>query len=328
MILAGDIGGTKTNLAWFDWREGRPVYVRGRRFSSHDYPGLEPILAAFLDEVSYQASAACFGVAGVVTNTRCETTNLPWVVEENTLRDLLGISRVSLINDVEATALSIPVLKADELLVVQEGVEQEGNMALIAVGTGLGESLLVRTGDAHVPCATEGGHTDFGPRNEWEMGLFRFLRQRFGHVSYERILAGEGFGNLFDFVCSSGGVPAPEVVAALAAADDRAPIISRAGIDGSCKVCREVVDRFVEIYGAEAGNLALKSLAFGGVYLGGGIAPRIAPRMRGDNFLKGFLDKGRFRKTLERMPVKLILNPEAALMGAARVAFLSTDCVS
>jgi glucokinase len=324
MILAGDIGGTKTNLARFEMRSGRLEKLGGRQFASQAFSGLESMLDTFLAEFPGPVDAACFGIAGPVADGRCETTNLAWNVDASRLQPRLK-TRVWLLNDLEATGYGIPALSETEMLTLQVGQEGPGNAVLIAAGTGLGECFLFRSGRELIPSASEGGHTDFAPRNAFEWGLLERLIARLGHVSYERILSGAGFVELFDYLVAVGGVPSVAVAMARAEDADPAPAISQAGLDGSCPVCHEVIEYFLEIYGAEAGNLALKGLSTAGVFVGGGIAPRLLSRLKGSRFLDAFLDKGRFRGMLEKMPVKVILNPETALLGAARFAWLHQE---
>jgi glucokinase len=325
MILAGDIGGTKTNLARFEWRDGRLERLDMATFVSRDFPGLEPVVAEFLGGDRTPVAAACFGIAGPVVDGRCETTNLPWVVDAREVQRHLGIDRVWLLNDLEATGYGIPALEPHELYTLQEGHAGTGNAGLIAAGTGLGECLLFWNGALHTPSPSEGGHSDFAPRNAWEVDLWRFLAHRYGHVSYERILSGPGFKELYDFLVSTGRTPSTAVRQAVAEAPNPTPIISEAGLNHTDDVCVELLDRFVEIYGAEAGNIALKALTIAGLYIGGGIAPRILPRLKEGGFLRAFLDKGRFRGLMERIPVRVILNPETALLGAARYAGLALE---
>ncbi len=325
MILAGDIGGTKTNLAWFARNGDRLERLETHSFPSRDYPGLEPVLDAFLAIAPRPLSSACFGIAGPVVGWRCETTNLPWVVDTFNVRTHLNLEHVWLLNDLEALGYSIPVLESTELVTLQPGRAQRGNAALLAAGTGLGESFLFWNGRYHVPVPSEGGHSDFAPRNEWEIELLRFLAERYGHVSYERILSGPGIVDLFDFIAFRGERPAEPVRIARDSGQDPAPAIATAGLDRSCPVSVQVLDRFVEIYGAEAGNMALKALSVAGVFIGGGIAPKLLPRLLDGGFLRGFLDKGRFRGLLEQMPVHIIQNQQAGMLGAARYAALQSQ---
>lgn len=329
MLLAGDIGGTKTILAWFQvdrevngavggerWHK-----VHSREFSSQAFPSLEAVLDVFQAEAPYPVEAACFGIAGPIVGQRSQLTNLDWHIDGSALQQRFGTHKVRLLNDLEVIGHCLPWLRNDELLVLNEGLQRPGNIGILAAGTGLGESLLFFDGTRHNPSASEGGHTDFAPRDEWEIGLWRFLSSRHsGHVSYERILSGQGFTDTFDYLVSIGRTPSAEVAQARATLPNPTPVISDAGIRGSCAVCVEVLEHFMAMYGAEAGNVALKALTLGGIFLGGGIAPRIRESLLNGTFMGGFLDKGRFRGLLEGIPVKVILNPEAGLIGAARFA--------
>jgi glucokinase len=333
MILAGDVGGTKTNLGLFE-REGHGLrLVRSEKLRSPDFPGLSAAIHAFLGSgpvgpVGGQLEAACFGIPGPVIENRASTPNLAWVVDGAQIASDVQVRTVSLINDLVATAEGIPLLGADELATLQEGSpEPEGNRVLIAAGTGLGMSMLPRVGDRWVPVASEGGHADYPPRTEDEIDLLRYLRERFGRVSAERVVSGPGLFHIYNFLRDVRRMPeAPQVREALGRREeDPAKIIGEAalaaGPDG-CELCSRALDLFVAAYGALAGNLALLGTATGGVYLGGGIAPKILPRLTGGLFLQSFIAKGRFVPYLEKLPVRVILNDRAALLGAARHASL------
>lgn len=321
MILAGDIGGTKTLLALFELRSGCWERVFIREFPSQSFERFEDVLIKLQEEAPHPISAACFGIAGPVVDQKSQLTNLSWTIDAEALTGLLNTPRIRLINDLEAIGYSLPWLSMDELVAIQEVPRRPGNAAIIAAGTGLGESILFWDGAVHYPSATEGGHSDFAPRNEWEIGLLRFLIKRYdGHVSYERILSGPGFIDLYDYVVSTGKMPLEEVHRAREKLSNPTPVISDAGLRRSCPVCTEVMDHFVSLYGAETGNVALKSMTLSGIYLGGGIAPRLRHRLLEGEFITAFHDKGRFRPLLETIPIHIILNPEAGLLGAARFA--------
>lgn len=327
MILAGDIGGTKANLALFEIADGVPRLVRSSRYHSPEFPGLAAIVARFLadGEEPRPIRAACFGVPGPVIGNRSSTPNLAWQIDGAFVAGESGIPVVLLVNDLVATAEGIPLLEEGELATLQAGTpETAGNRALIAAGTGLGMSLLPRIGDRWVPVASEGGHMDFAPRTEEETGLLRYLRERYGRVSVERIVSGPGLFNIYQYLRDTYQIPEnPRVREALAKGTDPARVIGEAAVAGpgsGCGICSRAMELFVAAYGAVAGNLALVGTATGGLYLGGGIAPKILPRLQSGPFLAAFEAKGRFVPYLERVPVRVILNDKAALLGAARLA--------
>jgi len=325
MILAGDIGGTHARLAFFDVSNGHFSLISASVFPSREYTGLDEIVAKFVDATSVHPDSACFGVAGPVRNGRVEASNLPWVIDSNRLADELRIKKAVLINDVEANAWGIPTLDPKDVVSLnQVKGAPAGNQAVIAAGTGLGEAGMYWDGVQHHVFACEGGHGDFAPRNELEMDLLRYLRARFGHVSYERIVSGPGLLNVFHFLRDSGRGTEPKWLADEMLHSDPAAAISKAALDGKCPLSEQALDLFVSIYGAEAGNLALKIMATGGVYLGGGIAPKIVPKLSGPLFMQAFVCKGRMQPLLETMPVKVITNDKTALLGAARCAVVRT----
>jgi glucokinase len=321
MILAGDIGGTHARLAFFNAVDGRFKVVTASVFPSRDYSGLDEIVAKFVATAKLHPDTACFGVAGPVRNGRVEASNLPWVVESKRLADELKIEKALLINDLEANAWGIPALDAKDVVALNKVKGQPvGNQAVISAGTGLGEAGMYWDGSRHHVFASEGGHGDFAPRNQLEVELFNYLRTRFGHVSYERIVSGPGLVNVFNFLRDTGRGAAPQWLADEMAQSDPAAAISRAGIDSKCSLCEQAVDLFISIYGAEAGNLALKIMALGGVYLGGGIAPKMLTKLSGPLFMQAFAGKGRMQALLESMPVRVITDDQIALLGAARCA--------
>ena len=263
-------------------------------------------------------SSACFGVAGPVVNQRCQTTNLPWLLDAEELKKKLNTAKVKLLNDLEAMALGMLYLPEHDLVELNPDAEkQSGNIAVIAAGTGLGEAILFWDGNKHHPMATEGGHSDFAAKNAQQDQLLAYLRKIYpDHVSCERILSGIGFSHLYDFLCDQGFAPPCPAVPELHGGIDRNAVISRLGVAGEDAVCAEAVRLFVELYGAETGNLALKSLATGGVFIGGGIGAKILPAMQDGNFIRAFKAKGRFHHLLDKIPVKLSLNPRTPLIGA------------
>lgn len=322
MFLAGDVGGTKTHLAFFEAAGGRLQRRAEETYPSREYDGLAPILKQFLDKYRQPADRVCLGIAGPVRQGRVETPNLPWVVDADHLRDELDCGPVTLLNDLEANAHGIGALGPDDFAVLNEGAPAAaGNAALISAGTGLGEAGLFWDGRRHRPFASEGGHADFGPRTPQEAELAAHLAGEFGHISYERILSGPGLHNVYQFLRQRAGVAdeLPGLMQRLGVPDPAAAV-SEAALQGASALCRQALDVFVSVYGAEAGNLALKVLATGGVFLGGGIAPKILPRLREPTFVAAFVDKGRMRPLMEAIPVRVILNADTALLGAARYA--------
>jgi glucokinase len=320
MILAGDIGGTKTRIGLFD-DALRPL--KTETFLSREYLGLETVVESFLRTLGHKPSRACFGIAGPVREGRCETPNLPWVVESTELKRLIGISSVLLINDLESIAYGIGLLTGESLLTLNPGLKMTGNRAVIAAGTGLGEAFLFWDGKEHRPTPSEGGHTEFGPRNELEVELWRFLHREFGHVSYERIVSGPGLYNVYRFLRDTGKGQEPGWLAERIGEGDPAAEISGAALAGESELADRALELFVAVYGAEAGNLALKGMAVGGVYVAGGIAPKILPKITGGTFMEAFVDKGRFENVTRDMPVYVVLDKDTGLKGAARRASLS-----
>lgn len=321
MILAGDIGGTKTNLGLFEPAAGRPRKLRGRSFPSREYPGLAAILEIFLDGERGEIQTACFGVAGPVRAQRVETANLPWTIAAADIATRFAIPRVELVNDLVAMAAGIPALEAHQFAVLQAGSpDPAGSAALVAAGTGFGVAMLAAQGAGWAALPSEGGHSDFAPGNEEEVALWRALRQRFGHVSVERVVSGPGLVNIYEHLrASGGGTEAPELAAALATGD-QAKVIAEWGASGRSAVCAKALAMLLHSFGAAAGNVALLGLATRGVYLGGGIAPKLLAELRRGGFLEAFLDKGGYRELLEAIPVAVILEPETPLWGAAIIA--------
>jgi len=321
MILAGDIGGTKTNLGLYEL-EGESLLPKIlRSFPSREYPGLESILDEFKRLCGEsRIAAACFGVAGPGIDGRLVTPNLPWIVEASSLATRLGLNSVALINDLEAMAYGIPELKYDEFIALNEGRSQTGNAALIAAGTGLGVAGLFWYGKQHVPSASEGGHADFAPRNELEARLLQYQSQRTDHVSVERILSGPGLFNIYEFLKSINYAPELPRISDSFAHNDPSGVIAAEALSGGSELCVKALDMFVGIYGAEAGNVALIFKAVAGVFIGGGIAPKIIEKLKDGTFMKAFVAKGRLTNLLQGIPVRVIMNDRTALVGAARVA--------
>ena len=324
MILAGDIGGTKTVIARYDESGGGLRQFHTATYPSRDFKSLETILAAYLkDSPGVTPRAGCFGVAGTVLDGRCQTTNLPWDLDERALARAIGAPRAKLLNDLEATGYGILQLPANELSVLNPGSRpgRRGNAAVIAAGTGLGEAILYWDGRRHQPIASEGGHVDFAPRTDQEIDLLRYLRTQIGgRVSVERVLSGPGFHEIYCFLRDSGHAAESPQLAALFRTEDPNPTITRLGLSGEDPLCVATLQMFSTLYSAEAGNLALKCLATGGVFVGGGIAPKVLPVLQNGSFMRGFADKGRFTGLMNSIEVSVALNPRAALIGAAYYA--------
>jgi glucokinase len=321
MILAGDIGGTNARLAFFDVIDGHFRLVSASVFPSREYAGLDQIVSKFVETAKVHPDAACFGVAGPVRNGRVEASNLPWIIESQRLADELKLDKAVLINDLEANAWGIATLDPRDVVALNQVKGNPlGNQAVISAGTGLGEAGMYWDGSRHHIFATEGGHADFAPRNELEIDLFRYLSGRYGHVSWERVVSGPGLVNVFHFLRDTGRGTEAQWLTDEMAHGDAAATISRAALAGKCGLCEQALDLFVSVFAAEAGNLALKVMATGGVYLGGGIAPKMLAKLSGPLFMNSFAGKGRMQPLLEAMPVKVITNDKTALMGAARCA--------
>jgi glucokinase len=320
MILAGDVGGTKVHLALYDFVDGKLESFRDERYAAKNYSGLEEIVREF--QGADTVTAACFGVPGPVRDGRLRLTNLPWTLDSRELTVSLGINHVFLINDLEANGYGVEELSADQVYTLSEGdSSQMGNRALIAAGTGLGEGLLIWNGRTHTPYPSEGGHTDYAPRNEDEIDLLRFLKQKYnGRISQERVVSGPGLTNIYEFLREVRGIDEPAWLAERMAAEDPNAVITELAMAAKSEICEKTLDMFVSAYGAEAGNLALKLLSVGGVYVGGGIAPRILEKLKDGRFMKAFTDKGRLSQLLVNMPVRVILESRAALLGAAAYA--------
>jgi glucokinase len=321
MILAGDVGGTKVHLGLYDFTEGKLKCTRDKQYPAREYSGLEEIVKEFLGADT--VSAACFGVPGPVRNGRLRLTNLPWTLDSRELAAGLVIDHVFLINDLEANGYGIAELSAEQIYTLSDGdASQTGNRALIAAGTGLGEALLIWNGHIHVPNPSEGGHSDYAPRNEDEIDLLRFLKQKYnGRISFERVVSGMGLANIYEFLREVRGMEEPAWLAErIAAVHDPSAVITELALAAKSEICEKALDMFVSAYGAEAGNLALKVLSVGGLYIGGGIAPRILEKLKDGTFVKAFTDKGRLSQLLINMPVRVILESKAALLGAAAFA--------
>lgn len=348
MILAGDIGGTKTHLALFDWNTERVEPTRLETFHSADYSSLEEMLTEFLNppkpptpldetrrsdeppdetagttgsEPPDTIDAACFGVAGPVIDNRCHATNLPWVVDGAALAKQFSIPQVRLLNDLEAMAHGILLLRPDEMAVLNAGARptQKQAIALIAAGTGLGESILFWDGTKYKPMPSEGGHADFAPNSDNEIELLRHVRSHYLHVSYERVLSGPGLHAIYEYIRDSKKNE-PTWLAEKIKTGDPAAEIAQAGLNGQAEIAKQTLDMFASIYGAEAGNLVLKAMAINGVFLGGGMAPKLLPKLQDGSFMKAFTNKGRYKRLMTNVPVHVVMNQKTGLLGAASTA--------
>lgn len=321
MILAGDIGGTNSRLAFFALEQDRLEKVAGKTYPSKAYKSLDDIVRQFLSEHSFPIDRTCFAIAGPVFGGRSATTNLSWMVDAVRLSETIGSSEVVLINDLEAIGYGLPELRETDVAVLNPGnPHEQGNRGIIAAGTGLGEAGAYWDGRTHHPFACEGGHTDFGPRDREEVDLLSYLQAKFGRVSYERLVSGPGLFEIYCFLRETGRAEEPSWLAEELRQQFPPPVIVRTALEETAEICIRALQLFVSIYGAEAGNLALKVLARGGIYLGGGIAPRIATKLRTPAFMESFVSKGRMRPLLEAIPVRVILNDMTGLLGAARYA--------
>jgi glucokinase len=323
MILAGDVGGTKVHLALYDFNRGQLSHVRDEKFPAQEHAGLEEIVRAFLEGSSKpEVTAACFGVPGPVRGGRLKLTNLPWVLDSRQLSIALGIEHLFLINDLEANGYGIAELSPDQIFELSVGDPSAvGNRGLVSAGTGLGEALLIWNGKTHKPMASEGGHCDFAARNETEIELLRYLQKSLGgRVSFERVVSGIGLKNIYAFLRDEKKLEEPAWLKERMQQEDPNAVIGELGESREVELCTRTLDIFAGAYGAECGNMALKILAAGGMYLGGGIAPKILKTMQDGTFMKAFTDKGRLSDLLIHTPVRIVLESRAALLGAAAYA--------
>ncbi len=330
LLIAGDVGGTKTNLAIFAVNRGsgpaKLELLRNKRYPSAEYPSLNAIVATFLSHGGEKVSAACFGVPGPVRNNRAQPTNLKWDVEGSTIADELGTPAVWLLNDLAANAYGITELASSDFVSLQTGlVSASGNRCIISPGTGLGEAGLFWDGKRYRVWACEGGHSDFAPRSDIEVELLAYLQTRYGHVSVERVVSGQGIANIYAFLRDSGHGKEKSEVAAELKSGDPGKIITKHAEDGSCKMCSQTVEIFTHCLAMEAANFALKAMATGGVYLGGGIPAKMLWKIKSGAFVSAFNAKGRLESLLESMPLSVVLNDQAALLGAARFALDGLD---
>jgi glucokinase len=323
MIIAGDIGGTKTNVALFEAHgsEVGPV-LRQQKFPSGGYDSLEAILKEFIGDAELKVTGACFGIAAPVIRGFAKTPNLNWTVSAASLAEVLKVDRVGLINDLEATAFGIPSLTNSQLLTLNPGnARHDGHRALIAAGTGLGMAGIFYRQGQYYPLASEGGHTDYAPHEPMEIELLQYLKEKFGrHVSWERVLSGPGLFNIYSFLRDRSELEESDELAMRIQAGDKAAAVCEAALGNKSELAAKALDMFVDSYGAAAGNLALLMMATGGLYIGGGIAPKIAEKLKDGMFMKAFSDKGRLSSVLTTIPVHVILEDKTALFGAARDA--------
>jgi glucokinase len=330
MILAGDVGGTKVHLALYNFADGKLSPVRDQKFPAHDFAQLDDVVKRFLSDADGHPAekpedivAACFGCPGPVRDGRIKLTNLPWSLDARLLRQTLGIEHIFLLNDLEANAYGIPELAKDKIFVLHEGdASAVGHRGLISAGTGLGEALLIWDGKhRHIPVPSEGGHCDFAARNDREIALLQYLMCELkGRVSFERVVSGIGIKNVYAFLKDDQKMEEPDWLRDRMASEDPNAVIGECAENDSSEICFETMQIFSAAFGAEAGNIALKVLAAGGMYLGGGIAPKILKTLQTGAFTQAFLDKGRLSPVLEAIPVRVILDDTCALLGAAAYA--------
>lgn len=322
MILAGDIGGTKTNLALYTYKDGALEIQVQHQFVSQKYQNFSDVIEEFISSYKIEnIEAVCLGIAGPIINGVCKTTNLPWTIDLKELQIVCNTSKVKLLNDLEATAYGMLYLNEDEFVDVNpNGKKVDANRAVIAAGTGLGEAILFYNGENYYPIGSEGGHCDFAAQNSLQDELLVWMRKRHPeHVSVERLVSGIGIYTIYEFLKEKNFAKESKIMLELNESDDKNAMVTKCALEGDT-LCTKAIKIFVEIYGAEAGNLALKSLSLGGVYIGGGIAPKILPFLLDGNFLNAFAAKGRFQETLINMQIKISLNQNTALLGSAHFA--------
>lgn len=319
MFLVGDIGGTKTNIAIIESVNNKFITKFEKLFPSKEFDSLRTIVKKIVEEDLIKVSSlkgACFGVAGPIKDGKCDATNLPWLVDSKKIAEVLELDEVYLLNDLEAASYGIEVLKEEDFYVLNKGIVQKnGNKCLISAGTGLGESVIFWDGKQYKPSASEGGHADFAPRNEIEIKLLNYLINKYGRISCERILSGPGLLNIYNFFKDTEYQNTPFWLLERLRNEDSSAVISEIAISKKDECCERALDLFVSIYGAEAGNLALTTLATGGVYIGGGIAPKIIEKLKDGTFIQAFTHKGRLSVLVSRIPVKIILNHKVPILG-------------
>src|SRR5438270_1388423 len=324
MILAGEIGATRTRLAAFEKDGSRLKLVVEKNYSSHEHAGLSEIIADFIKSEGIAVHQACFGVAGPVRRGRSKISNLTWTIDSRDLAKQLKVDTVGMINDLEAFAYGIDGLESKDFVTLNEGSEDaEGNRAVISARTGLGVAGLYWDGFRHHPFGCEGGHSDFAPRNELEMTLLMYLQKKYGRISCERLLSGPGIKNIYDFLRDTKKVEEPAWLKdQMAAAPDPPALISQLAAEGKAPICERTMSIFVSIYGAETGNVALNFMSTGGIYIGGSVAAKNVARMKEPVFMQSFLDKGRLTPLMKEIPVSIVLNDDSGLIGAARYTLI------
>ena len=324
MILAGEIGATRTRLAAFETEGNRLQCVVEKTYMSQQHERLSGLLTDFIKTEGIPVHSACLGVAGPVRSGRSKISNLPWIIDAREVAQQLKLSSVGLLNDLEAYAYGIDGLESKDFITLSEGLEEaEGNRAVISAKTGLGMAGLYWDGFRHHPFACEGGHADFAPRNDLQMELLAYLQKKYGRISCERILSGPGIKNIYDFLRDAHKAEEPEWLRTqISAAPDSSPLISQLALEGKSEICGQALSIFVSVFGAEAGNCALNFMSTGGIFIGGTIAAKIEPKMKDPLFLESFLDKGRMETILRDMPVKIVSNDNAGMIGAARYTLI------
>jgi glucokinase len=324
MILAGDIGATHTRLAGFETEGNKLQSVVEKVYETQEHDSLREIISEFITTEGVPVHRACFGVAGPVRNGRSRPSNLPWVIDSRELAQQLKLRAVGLINDLEAFAYGIDALESADFITLSPGsADADGNMAVISAAGGLGEAGLYWDGFRHHPYACEGGHADLAPRNNLQIELLKHLLSKYDHVSYERILSGPGIVNIYEFLRDTHQTEEPSWLRdQISSAHDPPAVISHLALEKKAAICEQTLDIFVSVYGAETGNCALKFMSTGGIFIGGGIAAKIVPKMKEPEFMRAFLDKGRMKPLLEDMPVKIVMNDSSGLIGAARCALI------
>lgn len=322
MILAGDVGGTKTLLALYECSGKDLVELKSKRYVSRDFENLETIVKDFLDDQLITPSSAAFGIPGPVENGKVKSTNLPWIIDEKVLSKHTNIPKVKIVNDLEATAFDIPYLKQDEIILIKDGLKEKRSerYVVVAPGTGLGQAFLVCEGNKKIVLASEGGHADFAPTNEVEKELYVYLSKKFDRVSYERVISGSGLPNVFDFLveCGYGGFTDETFERMLL--EDKATVITEMALNQKDPICAKALDIFVSVLGSYTGNMVINLLATGGAYLAGGIPYKILSKLKSNIFIDGFINKGRLKKVVESTPVFVLNHNNAALNGASKIA--------